>query len=128
MRTGQQAVDQVKVFAQFIRGAGFSGVIAGGSDPAEERADDICETLRDQLRVRVVPVGRQAVAALNRYLEAGRPKLVTPRSPANVFLTRRGTPFAPVTLKEKPLPSFTTWPITGVRIRGIASRIPASPA
>jgi integrase/recombinase XerD len=47
---------------------------------------------------RVVPVGRPAVAALNRYLEAGRPKLVTPRSPANVFLTKRGTPFASVTL------------------------------
>ena len=47
---------------------------------------------------RVVPVGRTAVAALNRYLEAGRPKLVTPKSPANVFLTKRGTPFAAVTL------------------------------
>ena len=47
---------------------------------------------------RVVPAGRPAVAALNRYLEAGRPKLVTPRSPANVFLTKRGTPFASVTL------------------------------
>jgi integrase/recombinase XerD len=47
---------------------------------------------------RVVPVGRQAVNALQRYLEAGRPKLVTPRSPAAVFLTRRGTPFAAVTL------------------------------
>jgi len=38
------------------------------------------------------------VAALERYLSAGRPRLVTPRSPANVFLTKRGTPFAPVTL------------------------------
>jgi integrase/recombinase XerD len=47
---------------------------------------------------RVVPVGRKAVEALNRYLEAGRPRLVTPRTPANVFLTRRGTPFAPTTL------------------------------
>jgi len=47
---------------------------------------------------RVVPMGRQAVAALNQYLEAGRPKLVTPKSPANVFLTQRGTPFAAVTL------------------------------
>ena len=47
---------------------------------------------------RVVPLGRQAVAAINRYLEAGRPKLVTARSPANLFLTRRGTPFAAVTL------------------------------
>src|SRR5271167_2248277 len=47
---------------------------------------------------RVVPVGRKAVEALNRFIEAGRPKLVKPRSPANVFLTKRGTPFAAVTL------------------------------
>jgi len=47
---------------------------------------------------RVVPVGRKAISALERYLEAGRPNLVTPKSPANVFLTRRGTPFAQVTL------------------------------
>jgi len=47
---------------------------------------------------RVLPVGRMAVAAVQRYLEAGRPGLVTKRSPAAVFLTRRGTPFAPVTL------------------------------
>jgi integrase/recombinase XerD len=47
---------------------------------------------------RVVPVGRKAVGALQRFLEIGRPKLVNKRSPANVFLTRRGTPFAPVTL------------------------------
>jgi integrase/recombinase XerD len=47
---------------------------------------------------RIVPVGKIAVAALNRYLEVGRPRLVTPRSPANVFLTKRGTPFASVTL------------------------------
>jgi integrase/recombinase XerD len=47
---------------------------------------------------RVVPIGRKAVVAIERYLGAGRPQLVTPRSPAAVFLTRRGTPFAPVTL------------------------------
>jgi integrase/recombinase XerD len=47
---------------------------------------------------RVVPVGRKALEALNRYLAVGRPKLVTPRSPASVFLTKRGTPFASVTL------------------------------
>jgi integrase/recombinase XerD len=47
---------------------------------------------------RVVPLGRKAVAALERYLSVGRPRLVTPRSPASVFLTKRGTPFAPVTL------------------------------
>src|ERR1017187_9431163 len=34
---------------------------------------------------RVVPVGKKAIAALNHYIEAGRPKRVTPRSPANVF-------------------------------------------
>jgi integrase/recombinase XerD len=47
---------------------------------------------------RVVPLGRKAIQALQRYLEIGRPKLVTPRSPANLFLTKRGTPFAAVTM------------------------------
>lgn len=47
---------------------------------------------------RVVPVGRTAIAALQRYLHSGRPALVTPKSPGCVFLTRRGTPFAHVTL------------------------------
>ena len=55
---------------------------------------------------RVVPVGRTAVAALNRFIEAGRTKLITPKSPANVFLTgsvkrKRGTPFASVTLWKR---------------------------
>ena len=47
---------------------------------------------------RVVPVGRKAVEAVNHYLTAGRPKLITTRSPANLFLTRRGTAFARVTM------------------------------
>ncbi len=47
---------------------------------------------------RIVPVGRLAVEAIERYLAAGRPKLVTSKSPANLFLTQRGTPFARVTL------------------------------
>jgi integrase/recombinase XerD len=47
---------------------------------------------------RVVPVGREAAKAIQHYLDAGRPRLVTPRSPANVFLTRRGGPFAAVTM------------------------------
>ncbi|MEC8928901.1 MAG: tyrosine recombinase [Verrucomicrobiota bacterium] len=47
---------------------------------------------------RVVPVGRAAIDAINRYLDAGRPQLVKPRTPANVFLSQRGTPFAPSTL------------------------------
>jgi integrase/recombinase XerD len=51
---------------------------------------------------RVVPVGAKAVAALDDYLSpAGRPKLVTAKSPANVFLTQRGTPFASVTLWKR---------------------------
>lgn len=50
---------------------------------------------------RVVPVGRKAVDALNRYLDSGRPKFVSPRSPANVFLTKRGSPFAHVTLWKR---------------------------
>jgi integrase/recombinase XerD len=47
---------------------------------------------------RVVPVGRTAVDTLDRYLRAARPKLVKPRSPGAVFLTRRGTAFAGVTM------------------------------
>jgi integrase/recombinase XerD len=47
---------------------------------------------------RVVPVGSKAVAALQLYLQAGRPQLVNPKSTATVFLTRRGTSFATVTL------------------------------
>jgi integrase/recombinase XerD len=50
---------------------------------------------------RVVPMGRKAVEAMGRYLNAGRPKLVTAKSPANVFLTQRGTPFAAVTLWQR---------------------------
>jgi integrase/recombinase XerD len=47
---------------------------------------------------RVTPVGRTAIAAMRRYLESGRPKLVTPKTPAHVFLNRRGRPFASSTL------------------------------
>jgi integrase/recombinase XerD len=47
---------------------------------------------------RVVPLGSKAVAAIKHYLHAGRPKLVKPRSPANLLLTLRGTPFAATTL------------------------------
>jgi integrase/recombinase XerD len=65
---------------QLQLGAGFLNVIGKGN------------------KERVVPVGRKAVAALHRYLEAGRPKLVKPRSPGTVFLTRRGTAFSAVTL------------------------------
>jgi integrase/recombinase XerD len=47
---------------------------------------------------RVTPVGRVAIDAIRRYLESGRPRLVTPKTPANVFLSRRGRPFASTTL------------------------------
>ena len=38
-------------------------------------------------------VGRRAVEAIGRYLNAGRPKLVRDKSPGNVFPTLRGTVF-----------------------------------
>lgn len=47
---------------------------------------------------RVVPVGRKAIEAIQNYLAAGRPKLVTPKSPANLFLNRRGLPLAASTM------------------------------
>jgi integrase/recombinase XerD len=40
---------------------------------------------------RVVPVGSHAIAAIERYLAAGRPKLVRAKSPGVLFLSRRGT-------------------------------------
>jgi len=47
---------------------------------------------------RVVPLGRMAVAALQRYVDVARPRLVKPHSSAAIFLNNRGRPFAPVTL------------------------------
>ena len=47
---------------------------------------------------RVVPLGRPAIEAIENYLSVGRPELVKPRSPANVFLTQRGTDFAASTI------------------------------
>jgi integrase/recombinase XerD len=47
---------------------------------------------------RLVPVHQQAVESLQYYLDSGRPHLVNRKSPANVFLTRRGTSFGHVTL------------------------------
>lgn len=47
---------------------------------------------------RVVPIGRQAVASLESYLQSGRPRLVKAKSPGVVFLTRRGTAFAAPTM------------------------------
>lgn len=43
---------------------------------------------------RVVPVGRKAIEAIQRYLDSGRPRLIKPKSPGLVFLTRRGTGFS----------------------------------
>ncbi|MBI3416302.1 MAG: tyrosine recombinase [Verrucomicrobia bacterium] len=64
---------------------------------------------------RIVPVGQKAIAALQNYLTVGRPALVTPRSPAAVFLTQRGTPFA----------SWTMWSRIKRRVRrsGIERRV-----
>ena len=50
---------------------------------------------------RVVPLGRKAAEAIRRYLDAGRPTLVTRKTPANVFITKRGTPFARPTLWKR---------------------------
>jgi integrase/recombinase XerD len=50
---------------------------------------------------RAVPLGRKAIEALRRYLEAGRPALVTRRTPAAVFLTRRGTAFSRAALWKR---------------------------
>ncbi|MBK7999803.1 MAG: tyrosine recombinase [Verrucomicrobia bacterium] len=50
---------------------------------------------------RVVPLGRAANEALQRYLSTGRPKLVGRKTPSNVFITTRGTAFSRVTLWKR---------------------------
>jgi integrase/recombinase XerD len=42
-------------------------------------------------KMRLVPVGRKALAAVAAYLSAERPKLVKPRSGSELFLSKRGT-------------------------------------
>jgi integrase/recombinase XerD len=43
---------------------------------------------------RVVPIARRSLEIVQHYIDVGRPKLVSSRSPANVFLTLRGTSFS----------------------------------
>ena len=47
---------------------------------------------------RVVPVGRKATDAINNWLTVGRPKLIKPKTPAAVFITKRGTQFSRITM------------------------------
>lgn len=49
-------------------------------------------------KTRLVPVGRQACAAITRYLERERPRLVARRSGSEIFLSRRGTKLTTVRL------------------------------
>jgi len=46
-------------------------------------------------KTRLVPVGRAAISALNLYLTNARPKLVSARSGAAIFLSVRGHPLTP---------------------------------
>ena len=79
------------------------------------RVSELCHLRLEQLQLdagfvnvigkgnkeRVVPLGRAAGEALRRYLGAGRPELVSPKSPGTVFLTQRGTAFARETLWQR---------------------------
>jgi integrase/recombinase XerD len=47
---------------------------------------------------RVVPFGARAAAALKRYLAAGRPALVKPKTGSQVFLNQQGGPLSRVSL------------------------------
>ncbi len=50
---------------------------------------------------RVVPLGRNAIQAIQRYLASGRPQLVTKKTPSNVFISRRGTAFSRTALWKR---------------------------
>ena len=47
---------------------------------------------------RIVPVGQSATDAINTYLKSGRPRLIRPKSPGNLFLTSIGSAFAQKTM------------------------------
>lgn len=70
---------------------------------------------------RVVPVGRPAVQAIQRYLQSGRPRLVKPHSPGQVFLNARGRGFASVSLwlrmKKRAVLAGISTPITPHMLR-----------
>src|SRR4029078_6904272 len=42
-----------------------------------------------------------AVGSIERYLSAGRPKIVRPKSPGTLFLTKRGTQFSAPTMRRR---------------------------
>jgi len=46
-------------------------------------------------KTRLIPVGRAALEAIKSYLSSGRPKLVSARSGASIFLSVRGHPLTP---------------------------------
>lgn len=46
-------------------------------------------------KTRLIPVGRAALEALKQYLSVARPKLVSSRSGASIFLSIRGHPLTP---------------------------------
>jgi integrase/recombinase XerD len=47
---------------------------------------------------RIVPVGRQAIVCVRRYLQQSRPSLAKAGNAANVFLSSRGTKLSPKTI------------------------------
>src|SRR5690606_18194860 len=49
---------------------------------------------------RMVPIGRRAIAWLERYLDSVRPSLVVPPDPGNLFLTSLGDEFSPHRLTQ----------------------------
>jgi integrase/recombinase XerD len=54
-------------------------------------ADGMIRVFGKGRKTRLVPVGAKARAALARYLEHGRPKLVLPRTGGELFLSNRGS-------------------------------------
>ncbi|MEN8782802.1 MAG: site-specific tyrosine recombinase/integron integrase [Akkermansiaceae bacterium] len=51
-------------------------------------------------KTRLVPVGKQALAALNRYLSSERPNLVTRKTSSYIFLSIRGGPLSPDRVRQ----------------------------
>ena len=51
-------------------------------------------------KTRLVPVGKKALAALNRYLTGERPNLITRKTSSHIFLSIRGGPLSPDRVRQ----------------------------
>lgn len=76
-----------------------------------------CKCTGKGSKQRIVPMGRQAILAMKRYLGESRPKLCRPDGPTHLFLSRAGHPMDRITL----------WRIVKKHVRSLGFHTKVSP-